>query len=253
LPFIYYWPFPPLSPPPPYNLPRSFFLLFLLICGVHPNPGPPSPADPNFNFLHFNANGILNSSAQLLDFITTNSVMIACIQETKLSARSKPPTFPNYAFVRCDRPVGGGRGLAILIHHSIPYVNVDVSTLTNLDPSMEILAVCIEIGGSKLDVFNVYVPPVSSWPAGHRPDFAALLYFPSNDSLFLGDFNAHHDYWYSPKDPSDPRGDLLAAAINSSSLCTLNLDSPTRLPFNSLPPSSPDNSLASAHLLPSLT
>jgi hypothetical protein len=63
---------------------------------------------------------------------------------------------------------------------------------------------------------------------------------------------AHHAYWFSPWDPSDPRGDLLAAAIKNSNHCILNLDSQTRQPFNN-PPHSSDVTIASAHLLPSLT
>jgi hypothetical protein len=229
------------------------FCFFFLICGIHPNPGPSAPSDPNFNFMWFNINGIQNSSAKLYNFLTTNSIMVACIQETKLSARSKPPTFPDYVFIRCARPVGSGGGLAILVHHSVPYVDINTSRFTNQDASLELLAVCIEIGGSKLDVFNVYIPPVSSSPAGHRPNFTALLNFPNNDCLFLGGFNTHLAYWYSPHDPADPRGDLLASAINNSSLCSLNTNSSTRFPFNSLPNSSPDVSIAPAHLLPSLT
>jgi hypothetical protein len=44
----------------------------------------------------------------------------------------------------------------------------------------------------------------------------------------------------------------LASALNSSMFCPINLDSPTRLPFNNKPGSSPDVSIASAHLLSSL-
>jgi hypothetical protein len=36
-------------------------------------------------------------------------------------------------------------------------------------------------------------------------------------------------------------------------LCSLNLDSPTRLPYSNNPSSSPDVTIAPAHLLPSLT
>jgi hypothetical protein len=182
---------------------------------------PPSPAGP--------------TSAQLLNFLTANSIMIACIQETKLSARSKQPNFPDYAFVRCDHTVSGGGGLAILIHHSIPYINLDVTTLTNQNPTLEVLAVCIEIGGSKLDILNVYAPPILSCLVSHRPNFNSLLNFPFNNSLFLGNFNAYHTFCFSPWDPSDPRGDLLATAIKNSNHCTLNLDSQTRQLFNNFP------------------
>jgi hypothetical protein len=59
--------------------------------------------------------------------------------------------------------------------------------------------------------------------------------------------------WFSPRDPSDPQGDLLASVLEPSDLCVLNSNSPTCLPPNNSPSSSPDISLASAHLLPSLS
>jgi hypothetical protein len=100
-----------------------------------------------------------------------------------------------------------------------------VGTLFKLD--LELLAVHIEIGGSSLDIFNVYVPHISSCPSGYSPDFHALLDLLIHDALFFGDFNAYHPYWFSPRDPSDPRGDSLASSLDSSMLCSLNLDSPT--------------------------
>jgi hypothetical protein len=168
------------------------------------------------------------------------SVKVACLQETKLSARSKQSNFPDYTHVRKDRPAGGGGGLVILIHHSVSFTHIDVSALTDFDLSLELLAVCIEIGSFKLDVYNVYLPPASSCPTGHRTVFTTLFASPSNDALILGDFNAHHASWYSPCDPSDLRGDQLASVLDSSNLCILNSDTPTRLPSNNYPSPSPD-------------
>jgi hypothetical protein len=252
-PYLLNWPFP-FSPLPNHrlNFPRSLILILLLISGLHPNPGPPLTSEP-FHFVQLNVNGIQNSRAELLDFLSERDIKVACLQETKLSPRSKPPSFPGYAVVRKDRPVGGGGGLMILIHNSVPFTDVDTATLTNSDPSLELQAVRVEIGAMKIDVYNIYVPPISSCPAGHWPNFHALLNFPDNDALFLGDFNAHHPSWFSPWDPSDPRGDLLASELDSSELCILNSNLSTRLPFGNTPSSSPDISLAPAHLLPSLT
>jgi hypothetical protein len=190
---------------------------------------------------------------ELLDFLTVHSIKVACIQETKFFAPSKAPSFPGYTVIRKDRLVGSGGGLMTLIYHSVSYTNVDSSLLTILDQSLKLLAVQIDIGSSKLEVFNVYLPPISSCPPGHKPDFAALLDFPGQDALFLEDFNAHHATWFSDRDPADSQGDLLASVLESSSFCSLNADLSSHLPFNNDPGSSPDISLAPAHLLPSLT
>jgi hypothetical protein len=188
-PFPFYWSYLSLPLVPNLLRPsRLLILLLLFVSGIYPNPGPPrvdpnNNVDPNLNFLQFNVNGIQNSHAELSDFILNNSTKIACIQETKLSVCSKPPAFPGFAFVRKDRPVGGGGGLAILVDHSIPYKVIDTSTLTDGDPSLELLGIQIEIGSSQLEIFNVYYPPVSSCPTGHRPDFTSLLNFMTLFSL----------------------------------------------------------------------
>jgi hypothetical protein len=60
-----------------------------------------------------------------------------------------------------------------------------------------------------------------------------------------GDVNAHHEGWESSL--TDPRGEELASCIEDSPLIILNEDSPTRLPLSGSP-SSPDISLATAHI-----
>jgi hypothetical protein len=102
----------------------------------------------------------------------------------------------------------------------------------------------------KIVVFNVYIPHASAFPNYH-PDFVSLLSLSSDDSVYLGDFNAHHSDWYSSL--SDARGDLLADSVDGSSLFVLNGDSPTRLPKAANQcPSSPVVTLVPAHVAVSL-
>jgi hypothetical protein len=61
-------------------------------------------------------------------------VKIACLQETKLTPRSKQPSFSDFTFVRKYRQTGGGGGLAILVNHSIPFVHVDSSAFLLTHP-----------------------------------------------------------------------------------------------------------------------
>ena len=65
----------------------------------------------------------------------------------------------------------------------------------------------------------------------------------------MGDFNAHHADWFSQTiDPrAATRGEDISQQVNTSNLCLLNQDSPTRVPRNGAP-SSPDLALVSAHL-----
>ena len=113
-PLFLHW--PPLPFPSRRPLCRSIILTLLLISGIHPNPGPSPPYDPNLHILQLNVNGLQNTRAELIDFLSQRLIKVACLQETKLSPRSKPLSFPGFAFIRRDRPVGGGGGLAILVH-----------------------------------------------------------------------------------------------------------------------------------------
>jgi hypothetical protein len=80
----------------------------------------------------------------------------------------------------------------------------------------------------------------------YRPDLSSILNRPDEDIIVCGDLNAHHEAWDSFL--ADPRGESLLDAIKISPLIILNeAGSPTRLPKSGLP-SSPDLSLASAHV-----
>ena len=78
------------------------------------------------------------------------------------------------------------------------------------------------------------------------PDISSLLDNADEDSLVLGDWNAHDESWYSSI--SDDRGELLVAEIEQSNFSILNQDSSTRLPRNNQRATSPDVSLILAHL-----
>ena len=98
-------------------------LVLLLISGVHPNPGPRRPPPSVANcILCWNCDGIGNSTAELRHFLGRHNVLVACVQESKLTARSKSPSFPDYTVVRRDWPGDAeGGGLLTLVHHSVQF------------------------------------------------------------------------------------------------------------------------------------
>jgi hypothetical protein len=107
------------------------------------------------------------------------------------------------------------------------------------------------VGGNKIDIFNIYMPSVSA-SANFNLNFNLLFDIPNNDSLFFGDFNPHHPEWCASL--SDNRGTSFSAAVDNEDLWILNFDTPTRIPSAAKQsPSSPDVTLASAHLVPSVT
>ena len=246
------FPPPPPLPPPLRVFSRLLILLLLLIAGVHPNPGPP-PTPPPKTILQWNCNGLRSAAASLTAFLHEHSVKVACLQETKLVPGSKDPSVAGYTLLRRDRPRGGtGGGLAFLIHHSVAYVEVDTSFVQ--DPILELQGISATINNVPTTIINIYCPPASSadCPRGYAPDVDALLnhHHFSGDCFILGDWNAHHESWYSAI--RNDRGDLLADAVESSDFCILNLDHATRIPpqrtGTRIQPTSPDVSLCAAHL-----
>jgi hypothetical protein len=108
---------------------------------------------------------------------------------------------------------------------------------------MELQGISVTINNALLKNFNIYIPPVSA-SARYTPDISRIL-DTDDDTLFLGDINAHNVAWQSSLD--DNRGEHLADQIASSNFCILNDNSQTRHPANGNL-SSPDISLILAHL-----
>ena len=95
-----------------------------------------------------------------------------------------------------DRLGGRGGGLITLVHHSITYQEVRPAPFFQNDNTTEIQAIIVEMGGAKLLVCNIYIPPVSSCPQDYRPDFYPVFGY-TGDILIMGDFNAHDETWFS--------------------------------------------------------
>jgi hypothetical protein len=203
-------------------------------------PEPKKEAD--FKILQFNCNGLSSKLPEILNFMTNENVMIAAIQETKLTDKSRPLVALDYAIVRRDRTHDSGGGLAFLVHTSIQFAEVDTIPL---QPHEEVQVIDVVLNNSHLRVKNVYIPPRSCCD----PQFEATINHLLNeekDCLIVGDFNAHDPLWYSAI--SDERGRNFAQKINQSNFCVANEDQPTRLPcFGQA--ISPDISLASMSLL----
>ena len=190
------------------------------------------------NFLQWNANGILNKKMELKDFLQRRDVHVALIQETKLQASSKTPTFPGYTSLRRDRTGGAGGGLLTLISKNVPFTNITEQIIATLpqDTTLEIQSIKIRVGNKDYVLHNIYIPPTSSCPQGYRPNIGILA---QNGTIITGDFNAHDSTWLSSQ-REDPRGALLLEQLEPMVVMN-NSDTPTRKPFSSATrPTSPD-------------
>ncbi len=195
--------------------------------------------------LQLNINGLTGKIDQILNFMRSEKIAVAVLQETKLTPKSKALKTPGFTFVRCDRPQDKGGGLAFLVDENIPFEEIRPPASFANDAHLESQSISIKLNNSGLLLLNVYIPPQSSCARGYKASIAAGL--PTGDALVLGDFNAHDELWGSAG-TANSRGADIAEEIGSSNFGVLNEEAPTRLPASGSP-SSPDISLASLSLL----
>ena len=235
---------PPGPPPPPPNAP--------------PPPPPPSlhvdePEEGyNLKVLQYNINGICNKLDELLHYVEKNNILIAAIQETKLTSKSKQPKTPNYTFVRKDRGVNKGGGLAFLVHKDINFTLENTPAILEQDPHLETMTISIpgENDNDQLYIRNVYIPPQSSCAPQYSPPLNNIYEGLGESSMVLGDVNAHHELWLTEA-TTDTRGRLLVDSISGIDYGIINGDHPTRVTPTAS--TAPDISITSSNLIPTST
>lgn len=187
---------------------------------------------------------------ELLDHLETEKILVAAIQETKLTCKSKVKKTPNYSLVRKDRGSNKGGGLAFLVHESIPFHQEKNPAHLESDKHLESLTINIPSKSGDLMIRNVYIPPTASCDQLYQPPINNIFDDLNNTSLILGDFNGHHESWYS-EDSQDTRGNLIVDTIANKSFGIINEDLPTRVTANAS--TAPDLSIASVNLMPTTT
>ena len=152
--------------------------------------------------------------------------------------------------MRRDRPgPARGGGLAFLISHGVSFSPSPTDHLFPTDTTTEHQGIVAHFDDLHLRIVNIYIPPTSSCPPNFTPELHLLLDQGQDDTLILGDFNAHHRSWHSAtgSDAAAARGRLIADLVLDSTYCVLNGDSATLVPTGG-ESSSPDLSLAGDHL-----
>lgn len=198
------------------------------------------PVEPAaLRILQFNCDGINNKIDEIVKYMTDNDILLAAIQETKLSSRSKLTNNGPFSIVRLDRASNKGKGLAFIVHQSLSHRPAIIPPPSTPDIHIEQMGIVIKSGNTEITIVNIYIPPVSSCESGYVASMEHLLTI--QDCLILGDINAHNELWFSNLG-NDSRGDDIAEEIDASSFGVLNEDTHTR---------SPDISLASSSIFPS--
>lgn len=132
----------------------------------------------------------------------------------------------NYKVVSSPRDDGFG-GVAIALHESIVYEEIDTSHFKNI----EIVAVRILNFTYIMNLFSVYIPPTPRCPENViEAELNNLFYVMTRlgGSLLCGDLNAHNRNWHSHK--SNERGEKLEDLLLEHHLVILNDDQMTMIP-----------------------
>ena len=177
--------------------------------------------------MQWNANRTSGKITELLNFLHSNNVNIAAIQDTKLTNKSKLPKTPGWAAVRLDSQKNTGGGLQILIKETIPFVDNTAALPQSAKPHLEQQGISITmLNRQQQHIHNIYIPPHSSCSAVHNASIAHLLC--NNEmSLIVGDINAHYPRWDTNTN-EDERGEQLADEIDAADY----ENEATRIPTN---------------------
>ena len=201
------------------------------------------------NILQHNTNGITSKIHEILHYMEKHDIKIGAIQETKLTGKSKQLKTPNYTFVRKDRGVNKGGGLAFLVHKDVTFNLEKTPVDLEQDPHLESLTISLPARNNTdpLYIRNVYIPPQSSCNQNYIPSVDKLFEDLGTSSLILGDVNAHHQMWHSEA-TEDARGRLFVDTITGINYGIINEDQPTRVTANAS--TAPDISIASSAIIP---
>jgi len=171
-----------------HGMTRFFLLAFLLLSGdVELNPCPTS-----FTVCTLNIRSILHPlhSAAISDFIDSHSPDLFCLTETWIKPTATFTEFahctpPNYSLLSfpstssskntSSQALGGGTGF--LIRESFTQLLISHTEFFSFESS----SVTLKLPHSKISIFNIYRPPLSST-------------FSEPFSVFLDEFNSFHSF-----------------------------------------------------------
>ena len=192
------------------------------------------------SILQWNICGYRSKYPELKKLLTDLSPACVCLQETMLGQFT--PTPPNsYTIITSPNhePIPG-QVLAFLIHTSIAFTPVQITT--------ELQVQTIRAHLSKpTTICNIYLNPNQQT---NRQSIENIILQLEEPFIMLGDFNAKHTLWGDDSD--DPRGRTIEAIILDNNISILNTGQPTNFHTQTASLHAVDISLCSPQLLTGL-
>ena len=143
------------------------------------NASRPENSDVPLVFAQWNAEGIRRKKPELQEFLRREKIDVICVQETHLSDAHRF-SVRGYEPFRQDRPDRPKGGILTLVRNGIPAIEVGRSDTGDC----EFLSVRLILPGREITTTNLYCPNDKELRLHTLP-------LNNQDSLILGDFNAH--------------------------------------------------------------
>ena len=86
-------------------------------------------------------------------------ILLAALQETKLSSKDPLSCSSSYNVLRQDREKNKGGGIAFLIHISVTFRPLDIPS-NSTDDHLEIQGISVRSGEVDIEIYNLYIPLV---------------------------------------------------------------------------------------------
>lgn len=173
----------------------------------------------NSFIFHWNMNGFHNNLDDLKILLEEYNPFIICLNETHLSSNQNPNinNYKSYSLsgTRATNVQECG-GVSILVKSNLPHKVIDMNS--------ELQTIAIEVNYPiKCSIISTYLRPSEFL---NRVDLENFFENVPKPWIWVGDFNAHHDEWFS--DYINQKGGVLFEYANDEDLTLLNTNTPTR-------------------------
>lgn len=182
------------------------------------------------NILQWNCEGIKAKFAggDILQLIKETDTTCLCLQETKLAPDAKFNIKKFKAYLKnldVEEDEHSHGGVAIFIRNHISSYQVPLRT------TLQAVAVSVKCH-KRITLCSLYLPPVQAEREQDvqrlKQEMQSLLDQLPKPFIVLGDFNAHHQLWYDPRDVNK-RGEMIVSLVEENDIALLDRNKVTSI------------------------
>ncbi|KAF0304083.1 putative RNA-directed DNA polymerase from transposon BS [Amphibalanus amphitrite] len=194
----------------------------------------------------WNAEGLRSKITELQRWLPTVRADVLAVQEgqfpkavPRLSGFQPPVVVRRARGRRADMEVVKGGDVAIYVRAGLAFTPVIDNLLAATDDSTELCGVRI-LGPTPTRILNIYRPPIRATNDDREDNFDPDLLPSDDETLIVGDLNAHHPSWDSGCEAADRVGTRIADWLERIDWAPLNSGDPTFASYRSGGQSAPD-------------